>query len=284
MDLVQLIHDQLSGDALGKLSSLLNTDAASTRKAASAAVPAVLSAVSSLAGSEDGIGKLVSTLGGIDPSHSEGFVHALAGDSGSLIQKGSGLLSSLFGDGLVGNIASTVGRFANLDGTAVKRLLASITPMILGVLAGRWKSQGGTPAALSNLLDDQEHNIAKAIPSGFSLASIPGLSSANEMFHAAGDTARGQAAPRQTQRAALSGRRKTRRARRSVGFCRWRRSYSLRWDYGLFSAPMLGPSPRMPRRRRARFTRCSNPSCRPCPTWQLSARTFQESLRPPRTR
>jgi hypothetical protein len=62
--------------------------------------------------------------------------------------------------------------------------------MILGVLAGRWKSQGGTPAALSNLLDDQEHNIAKAVPSGFSLASIPGLSSAGELLHGAGDTAR----------------------------------------------------------------------------------------------
>jgi hypothetical protein len=53
-------------------------------------------------------------------------------------------------------------------------------------------------------LDDQEHNIAKAVPSGFSLASIPGLSGASEMFHAAGDTARaaGHATANAARRAA----------------------------------------------------------------------------------
>jgi hypothetical protein len=204
MDLMQLIHDQLSGDAIGKLSSLLNADSASTRKAASAAVPSLLAAVTQMASSNEGINKLASVLGGLEPAHADNFVHALGGDSGSLIQKGSGLLSSLFGDGLVGNIASSVGRFANLDPSAIKKLLASLAPMILGTLAGRWKSQGASPSALANLIDDQKQNIAKAIPSGFSLANIPGLSGASEMLHVASDSARaaGQATVNAARRAA----------------------------------------------------------------------------------
>src|SRR5262245_23145819 len=187
MDLIHLIHDQLSGDALSKLSSQLNTDTETTRKAASAAVPAILSALSGLAASEDGARKLATTLSGIDQSHANNFAQALAGDSGSLAHKGSNMLTSLLGDGLFSNIASAVGQYANLGGAAVKRLLSSIGPMILGLLAGRWKSQGGSPAALADLLDDQKQSIAKAVPAGFSLASIPGLAGAKEMLRVAGD-------------------------------------------------------------------------------------------------
>jgi cytochrome c556 len=204
MDLVKLIDEQFSGDVLGKLSSLLNTDSQTARKATSAAVPAILSALSGLAASEDSAHKLASTLGSLDNSHLGNMAQALSGDTGSFLQKGGSMLSSLFGDSLVANIAGAVGRYTHLDAGAIMKLLSALAPTILGVVAGQWKGLGGNLHALSGLFADQKQNIAKAVPGGFSLANIPGLASANEALRGAGDNARaaGYATPDLARRAA----------------------------------------------------------------------------------
>jgi hypothetical protein len=69
-------------------------------------------------------------------------------------------------------------------------VLAFITPTILGKLATQWKSQGGTPAALSSLLNDQARYIPDSLPSGFSLDDIPGLTGAADTVRAAAHTTR----------------------------------------------------------------------------------------------
>jgi hypothetical protein len=190
MDLSKLIQDQLSGDALGKLSSLLNTNSDATRKATSAAAPSILAALTGLAADDEGARKLAATLGGLAPTHQQSLTHALAGDNGSLVQTGGNLMSSLFGDGLVDNIVNAVGRYANLDSATVKKLLYSIGPTILGLLAAQWKGLGGGLGALTGLLANQTQNIANAVPAGFSLANIPGMPNADAMKRVAGDTVR----------------------------------------------------------------------------------------------
>ncbi len=54
MNLVKQIMDQLSGSALGQLGSLLGTNAETTERATSAAVPALLSALAGMASHDDG--------------------------------------------------------------------------------------------------------------------------------------------------------------------------------------------------------------------------------------
>src|SRR5262245_38825531 len=102
MNLVKVILDLLfSGDVLGKLSSLLGTDEDSTKTAASAAVPALLSGLAGMAASDEGARKLSSTLNGLDLGKLGNLTKMLGGDTGALTQKGSALLSSLFGDSVV---------------------------------------------------------------------------------------------------------------------------------------------------------------------------------------
>lgn len=197
MDLVKLITDQLSGDALNSLSSVLGTDNKTTRDAASAAVPAILTGLAGMGSTDDGARRLASTIDNLDTNFSGG-VGALGnlaslfdgGDANAVQQKGGSILSSLFGENLVSNIATSVGRYAGLEPATTKKLLTWLMPLVLGLIGSKWKNQGGSIGGLASLLTDQKQNIAKAAPAGFNLGSIPGLPSIDQGLRVAGQTAR----------------------------------------------------------------------------------------------
>lgn len=202
MNLVKMIEDQLSGDSLNKVSSLLGTDPEATSTAASAAVPTLLSGLANLASNANGAGQLSKVLSGFDTSGIGNFANLLGGDSSSLLNKGSGLLGSLFGDSITASAANAICRFTGLSASTVKSLLALLMPLVLGKVATQWKSQGGTPSALTSLFADQKKNIADAVPTGFSLGDIPGWSGAQDVARAASKTTR--RAVETTERAAPS--------------------------------------------------------------------------------
>jgi hypothetical protein len=190
MNLVKSILDQLSGNALDSLSTIADSDAETTRTAATAAVPAILSALTGMAGSDTGARKLASALEGLDTGGLSNLAKMLGGDGGSLVQKGSQLLTSLIGESLVSNIASSIGKFAGLDPAATKKLIAAIAPTVIGLVGSQWKQQGGTVGGLSSLLADQKRNIVAAVPAGFSLTDIPGMSTADAALRVAGQASR----------------------------------------------------------------------------------------------
>lgn len=175
MNLTEQIMEQFSGDALGKLSSLLGTDGNTAKKAASAAVPSLMAALSGLMSNDVGAKKLSSVLGGLDTSGPGNLAQLLGGDTSSLMGKGTSLLGSLFSDSIVSGLSSAVSRFSGMNVGIVKNLLAMLTPLLLGKVASQWKSQGGTTQALKSLFADQQRNITNALPSGFSLPDVPGL-------------------------------------------------------------------------------------------------------------
>jgi hypothetical protein len=175
MNLVKQIMDQLSGGALGQLSSLLGTDEETTERATIAVVPSLLSVLGRMASTDDGARELTSTLGGFDTSILGNVTQALSGNTSSFLGRGNSLLGSLFGDGITSALASTLSRFTGLNSGLTKTLLGYLTPIVLGKVANQWKNQGGTPQALKNLFADQRENIANAVPAGFSLADIPDI-------------------------------------------------------------------------------------------------------------
>jgi hypothetical protein len=112
-----------------------------------------------------------------------------------------GMLNSLFGNSMLNNFASSIGKFAGIDPAIVQKLVAVIAPFVLGKVATQWRSEGGTPSALTNLLSEQTRYIPDSLPAGFSLDQIPGLSGATDAVRAASHTTRraaetaGRAAP-----------------------------------------------------------------------------------------
>jgi hypothetical protein len=184
MNLVKKIMDQLTGGAIDQLGSLLGTNAETTERAATAAVPSLLSALSGMMSSDDGARKVTSALGGLDTSGLGNIAQMLGGNSSSVLSKGTSLLGSLFGDSMISALASTLSRITGLNSGIVKTLLAYLTPLVLGNVANQWKNQGGTSHALRSLFAEQRENIENAIPAGFSLADIPDASDIRKPAHA----------------------------------------------------------------------------------------------------
>jgi hypothetical protein len=198
MNLVKDIVDRFSGDLLGRISSLLNTDEDSAGYAASAAVPALLAGLSGVAQSEDGVRKLAAALNGVGSSSVDEVAGMLRADADAVAQRGTNLLGSLFGDGMVSHLAGMLGRYSGLASDSVKKLLALLTPMVLGKVASVWKAHGATPQALTNLFAEQRANIAEAMPPGISLADMPGWSTAKNAASTASATGRRAAAAADT--------------------------------------------------------------------------------------
>ncbi len=189
MDLTKVILEQLTGSALGKLSSLLGTDDKTAGSAVSAAVPSLLASLAGMAAQESGVKKLTGVLSGWDTSASDDFGRILGGNTSSLLEKGTGLLSSLFGDKLTVGLVDAIARFAGVKSGIARSLLAYLLPMVLGKVASLWKSQGSNVAALTTLFADQKKNIAAAVPAGFSLSGIPGLSAVGDAYRFTDDAA-----------------------------------------------------------------------------------------------
>lgn len=190
MNLVKLITDQISSDALAKLCSILGIDRDTAESAISAAVPTMLAGIGGLAASEDGIRKLSGTLGNLDDSMFGSFDRLIGGDASMLRQRGGGLLNSLLGDNVTGSIATAVSRFTGVAPDTVKSLLAYLAPVVIGRVASQWQNQGGTPAALKTLFVDQKRYIEDALPAGFSLGDVSGLNRLGDVGRSATHAAR----------------------------------------------------------------------------------------------
>jgi hypothetical protein len=201
MNIVKMILDQLSGSAVGQLGSLLGTDEETTERAVHAAVPSLFSALAAMASSDVGARKLADTLGSLDTGGLGNITQMLGGNASSVLNKGTSLLGSLFGDSMTSSLAGALSRYVGMNPGSVKSLLAYLLPLVLGKVGAQWKDQGGSPHALKNLFAAQRDNIAGALPTGLSLADIPG---AGDLRKAATTAARTTEAAQSTAGSAAS--------------------------------------------------------------------------------
>jgi Bacterial protein of unknown function (DUF937) len=186
MNLVDLIKDQLSSGLIKELSSHLGASEGATRSAAFAAVPALLSAISGLASSGGaGSQKLVSALEPLASTSLEGLVPKMSNQHGSILEQGTSILSSLFGNSTISGIVSALAKFASISPAATQKLLGYLAPLVMGAIASHFKGRSINAQGLANLFADQKASIASAIPSGFSLNDVPGLAAASSAVRSA---------------------------------------------------------------------------------------------------
>lgn len=172
MNLVDLIKSQITPDMLGKLAGQIGASETQAKSAIGAAVPSLLSALASSASQAGGAQKMLSALSGLGSM----------GDmlSGASLEKGTGLLGSLLGGGTLSGIVSLIAKFSGLGGDSTSKLLGYLAPMVLGSVMSSFKGKTPDAAGLSSLFAENKSAIANAIPSGLSLANIPGLTNASE--------------------------------------------------------------------------------------------------------
>jgi hypothetical protein len=179
MNIVELIKNQLTGEVISKLGSLIGESEDKTQSAVGAAVPSLLSALATLA-TGGGVDKLISALTKVDPS-SEGNISSLipAGQqqANAWLEKGISILNSLLGSGTLAAIIGALVKHSGIGQVSAKNLLGYLVPLVLSIIAGQFGGKRPTAQDLTGLFAEQKSNIANSLPRGLSLADIPGLTS-----------------------------------------------------------------------------------------------------------
>jgi hypothetical protein len=172
MNLVEQIKNQFSSGVINQVSSQLGASEDSTRTAIWAGVPALLAGLNNIAATRDGADRIVSALGQFD---SNSVSRMLNDKPGAVMDQGSNMLGSLFGNNTLSGIVSALAKYSGLGSTVVQKLLGFLMPMVMGSLAGRFDGRPKTAEGLSRLFVEERGAITNSAPSGFSLADVPGL-------------------------------------------------------------------------------------------------------------
>lgn len=166
-NLVSYIMQILTPDVVGRIATALGLDSSKVQSAVSAAVPAVLAGLGSIAAQPGGAQKVADAAKQQSGSLGDLAGMLTAGGQGSLAQSGSQIISSLFGAKDGGLLANAIGAFSGIDQNASGSLLGTLAPLVMGGLA---QHSGGDLSAngIAGLLASQKDNIAAALPSGVS--------------------------------------------------------------------------------------------------------------------
>ena len=185
-NLIELASQYLTPDMIGKLAGVLGESSGGTASLVSAAAPMLLAGLSGggAPGGMDMLVKAMAPTGAASPSVLDGLGGTMAalasggGNSSSLIQTGSNLLGSLFGD-KTSLMSSALSAFSGTNPGSASTVLSLLTPLLAGImgksLAG--SGQAVTAAAVTALLGNNKTAIMGALPPELKrvVAGIPGL-------------------------------------------------------------------------------------------------------------
>ncbi|OED38880.1 hypothetical protein AB833_17740 [Chromatiales bacterium (ex Bugula neritina AB1)] len=169
-NLVDLVKSQLGGPALGQLGALLGEDSNKTESALGAAIPGLLSGLSSTA-QVDGGASLFNAVKDQDDSFLDNIGGLLTGgNSQAVTDQGSDLLNSLLGNGALSGLTSAISGLTGIGGKSSSGLMGILAPIVLGMIKRKIFGGGGfsqNAGGLLGLLDSQKDHVQAAMPAGF---------------------------------------------------------------------------------------------------------------------
>src|SRR5262245_52865937 len=166
-NIVSAISRFLTPDLIGKIASVSGLDRGTTQSAVGATVPAILSSLADLAAKPGGARQLADTIAE-QPSGMLSNLAQTLGTASLSAEKGSGLLSSLLGGGVLNTLVSTLSRFVGVGEGSTRTLLGLLAPIVLGVLGREQRAAGLETGGLARMLMGQKDQINAAMPVGLS--------------------------------------------------------------------------------------------------------------------
>ncbi len=193
-NLVSYIVQFLTPDMVGRAAAALGLNRSDAQSGVSAAVPALLAALSGLADKPGGAQSLVNTIkqqSGV----ADNFASMIGGSNqASFVDRGSSLLTSLLGSHDSSSLAGAVGRFAGLGQTKATSMLGMLAPLVLSLIGKQIGTRGVDVGSLTSLLASQRDQIAQALPGGMGqMLEGAGLGSGFEQARGAAATTAPQA-------------------------------------------------------------------------------------------
>jgi outer membrane protein OmpA-like peptidoglycan-associated protein len=168
-NLIDTVKDYLTPDVMQKISSIIGETPSTAQRGIDSVVPALLTQVADLSSSTDGANQLSNLM---DQATNNGnLLSNLPGQlSGgtvtqTLLNTGSGILSTLFGDRLNSVIAAITSALGT-GSASVSSLMKIAAPLVLAILAKERTARGMGTAGLASLLAEQKGSLARLLPAG----------------------------------------------------------------------------------------------------------------------
>ncbi len=161
--ILEMISQQLGGDAVAQISRHLGADKGATGQAVTAALPMLVTALANNSKSGGGASALA---GALDRDHDGSILDDLGGFLGQGdTSSGAGILKHVLG-GRQQTAASGLGRMSGLDAGSAGQLLQMLAPVVMGAL-GKAKRQGGLDdSGLAGILQGERQRIERKAPEG----------------------------------------------------------------------------------------------------------------------
>lgn len=171
MNLLNLIQNEISPDAIGQIGSAVGESTDKTKSALSTAFPALLgSLVGKSATSPNGPADIMNMLkqGQNQGGWPDSVGKLLGSQSGGSAQAANhSLLSSLLGSKL-GAVTDFISNRSGIRSGSATSLLGMAAPFLMGTIGKQVASQGLGVAGLGQLLSSQAQHVKDALPSGLS--------------------------------------------------------------------------------------------------------------------
>ena len=161
MDLIDLLAQQLSGDQLTKVSKQIGADEGATSRAASAAIPLLVSALARNSAQPKGAQSLFDAL---ERDHDGSILDDLPGLLGDpQAANGAGILKHVLGDRR-GPVENGLAQSTGMDSGSAGQLLQILAPVVMGALGQTKREQGLDANGLAALLGSQQQSAQSASP------------------------------------------------------------------------------------------------------------------------
>ncbi|MEI9957971.1 MAG: DUF937 domain-containing protein [Ferruginibacter sp.] len=148
-NLVESAKGLFNNELVSGASNFLGESETSISKAVTGVVPTILSGLINKTTTHEGIAAITEQ---VNEQHDSGILNKLGGflgNDGSLLNKGTGLLSNLFGNKLSG-IVSLISNFSGIKSSSATSLLSMALPAVLGLIGKHASSTGTSVAAVLN--------------------------------------------------------------------------------------------------------------------------------------
>lgn len=164
INLMDLVQQQLSGDAVEKMASNAGVDASQAQGALSSIIPTLLGGLSRNAASPDGANALFSAL---DRDHDGSVLNDITGffGNGGDAQNGDKIVNHILASDK-DNVQQGLAASSGLNVGQIAGLMGQVAPFLMGLLGQQKAQQGLDVSGLAGLLGGQQQNVQAAAPAG----------------------------------------------------------------------------------------------------------------------
>jgi hypothetical protein len=169
-NLISLVSQYLGPQKIAGLARTAGVDDATAHKLVTAAIPAVLAALSTAAAGSGGGQKVSDAVSNADPDLLPKLGTALAGGNNQVLTEGASLLSGVLGGGGLAGLAGALSQHTGASQGAAQSIIAAVAQVVIGVIGQQDPSNWTDASSIVGMFNGQKNAISAALPADVSKA------------------------------------------------------------------------------------------------------------------